>query len=60
MSLKSRQNASTLIRTWLAPGSPTSTVWICRASDGALSWVTTHAVASVAVIGSLRSRPAGV
>ena len=58
-SLKSRQNASTSILTWPADGSPTSTVWISRASVGAPKRVTIHAVAVLAVIGTLRSRPAG-
>ena len=58
MSLKSRQNASTAIRTWLAPGSSTSTVRISRASVGAPSRVTIQAVAIV-VMGSLHSGRAG-
>ena len=58
MSLKSRQNASTLILTWLAPGSPTSTLRIWRASVGAPSRVTIHAVAGTTVTESLRRRPA--
>src|SRR5947209_6673380 len=46
MSLKSRQNAFTAMRTSPGPGTAISTLWISRASVGAASRAATQALAS--------------